>query len=85
TQQREAVRFLSINIEKSIEKADEICRLEKEIDIVQRKIVTLVYPMKVDLAILLRFRDFINTMEEVANLSEDAAITIRGLSLTLNT
>jgi hypothetical protein len=24
-------------------------------------------------------------MEEIANLSEDAAITIRGLSLTLNT
>jgi predicted phosphate transport protein (TIGR00153 family) len=85
TQQREAVRFLSINIEESISKAQEICRLEKEIDILQRKIVTLVYPLKIDLAVLLRFRDFINTMEEIANLSEDAAITIRGLSLTLNT
>ncbi|MHA2020330.1 MAG: DUF47 domain-containing protein [Candidatus Thorarchaeota archaeon] len=85
TQQREAVRFLSINIEESIAKAQEICRLEKEIDILQRKIVTLVYPLKIDLAVLLRFRDFINTMEEIANISEDAAITIRGLSLTLNT
>ena len=28
---------------------------------------------------------YFNTMEEIANLSEDAAITIRGLSLTLNT
>ena len=60
-------------------------RLEKEIDVLQRKIVTLLYPLKIDLAVLLRFRDFINTMEEIANLSEDAAITIRGLSLTLNT
>jgi predicted phosphate transport protein (TIGR00153 family) len=85
TQQKEAVRFLSINIEESIAKAQEICRIEKEIDILQRKILTLVYPLKIDLPILLRFRDFINTLEEIANLSEDAAITIRGLSLTLNT
>ncbi|MHA2353602.1 MAG: DUF47 domain-containing protein [Candidatus Thorarchaeota archaeon] len=84
TQQREAVRFLSINIEESIAKAQEICRIEKEIDILQRKIVTLAYPLKIDLAVLLRFRDFINMMEEIANISEDAAITIRGLSLTLN-
>lgn len=85
TQQREAVRFLSLNIEESISKAQEICRLEKDIDIVQRKIVTLVYPLDIEVAVLLRFRDFINTMEEIANISEDAAITIRGLSLTLNT
>lgn len=84
-QQREAVRFLSINIEESIVKAQEICRLEKEIDILQRKIVTLVYPLDIEVSVLLRFRDFINTMEEIANISEDAAITIRGLSLTLNT
>ncbi|MHA2378643.1 MAG: DUF47 domain-containing protein [Candidatus Thorarchaeota archaeon] len=85
TQQREAVRFLHINIEESIKRADEICRLEKEMDIIQREIVSLLYSLEVDLAVLLRFRDFINMMEEISNFSEDAANTIRGLSLTLNT
>ncbi len=85
THQREAVRFLSLNIEESIKKADEICRLEKEIDIVQREIVSILYSLDVELPILLRFRDFINMMEEISNFSEDAANTIRSLSLTLNT
>jgi predicted phosphate transport protein (TIGR00153 family) len=84
TQQREAVRFLSINMEEAIRRADEICRLEKKVDVVQREIVTLLYPAKVPLATLLRFRDFTNMMEDIANFGEDAAITIRTLSLTLN-
>lgn len=84
TQQREAVRFLSINMEESMKRADEICRLEKQIDSVQREIVTLLYPASIPIAILLRFRDFINMMEDIANFGEDAAITIRALSLTLN-
>jgi predicted phosphate transport protein (TIGR00153 family) len=85
SQQREAVRFLSINIETSMKHADEICRLEKEIDVVQREIVTLLYPLEIPLAVLLRFRDFINILEDMANFSEDAALVIRTLSLTLNT
>jgi len=85
TTQREAVRFLSINIEESIKKADEICRLEKEIDILQRDIVSILYSLDIEITVLLRFRDFINMMEEISNFSEDAANTIRGLSLTLNT
>lgn len=85
THLREAIRFLSLNIEESIKKADEICRLEKEIDIVQREIVSILYSLDVELPVLLRFRDFINMMEEISNFSEDAANTIRGLSLTLNT
>ena len=85
TEQREAVRFLSINIEESMKKADEICRIEKEIDITWREIVGLLYPLNIPLEVILRFRDFINQIEELANLSEDAAIAIRGLSLTLNT
>ena len=85
TEQREAVRFLSLNIEESIKKANEICRIEKEIDILWRDIVSLVYPLDIPISTILRFRDFINTMEEISNLSEDAAIAIRGLSLTLNT
>ena len=84
TQQREAVRFLSINMEESMKRADSICALEKKIDILQRDIVTLLYPADIPVAILLRFRDFINMMEEIANIGEDAAITIRTLSLTLN-
>ncbi|MHA2026954.1 MAG: DUF47 domain-containing protein [Candidatus Thorarchaeota archaeon] len=85
SQQREAVRFLSINIETSMKHAEEICRLEKEIDVVQREIVTLLYPLEIPLAVLLRFRDFINMLEDMANFSEDAALVIRTLSLTLNT
>ncbi len=85
TEQREAVRFLSLNIEKSIEKADEICRIEKRIDLLQREIIGVLYPSELPLATLLRLRDFLNMMEDVANFSEDAAISIRGLSLTLNT
>jgi predicted phosphate transport protein (TIGR00153 family) len=84
SEQREAVRFLSINMETSMKHADEICRLEKEIDILQREIVTLLYPMDLPHAILLRFRDFINMLEDIANFSEDAALIIRTLSLTLN-
>ena len=84
TQQREAVRFLSINMEKSMERADAICALEKKIDALQRDIVSLLYPADIPVAILLRFRDFINMMEDIANFGEDAAITIRTLSLTLN-
>ena len=84
TQQRDAVRFLSLNMEESMKRADEICRLEKQIDSVQREIVTLLYPASIPIAILLRFRDFINMMEDIANFGEDAAITIRALSLTLN-
>jgi predicted phosphate transport protein (TIGR00153 family) len=83
--QREAVRFLSINMENSMKQADEICRLEKEIDVVQREIVTLLYPLEIPLGVLLRFRDFINMLEDMANFSEDAALVIRTLSLTLNT
>ena len=85
SEQREAVRFLSIDMEKSKERAEEICRLEKEIDVVQREIVTLLYPLEIPLAVLLRFRDFINMLEDMANFSEDAALVIRTLSLTLNT
>jgi len=85
TEQKEGVRFLSINMEKSMEKANQICSIEKEIDILQREAISLLYPEELDLAILLRFRDFLNTLEEIANLSEDAAITIRSLSLTLRT
>lgn len=84
TQQREAVRFLSLNMEESMKRADEICRLEKQVDVVQRDIVTLLYPSNLPIAILLRFRDFINMVEDIANFGEDAAITIRALSLTLN-
>lgn len=85
TEQKEGVRFLSINMEKSMEKANQICSIEKEIDILQREAISLLYPEELDLSILLRFRDFLNTLEEIANLSEDAAITIRSLSLTLRT
>ena len=83
-EQREAVRFLSINMKESMKRADEICRLEKEIDIVQRKIQSLLYPLEIPFAVILRFRDFINMLEDIANFSEDAAIVIRSLSLTLN-
>jgi predicted phosphate transport protein (TIGR00153 family) len=85
TEQREAVRFLSINMETSMKKADEICRIEKQIDIVQRDILLPLYTSEIGLAKILRLRDFVNVMEEIANLSEDAAITIRSLSLTLHT
>jgi len=84
TQQREAVRFLSINMEESMKRADAICALEKKLDTLQRDIVSLLYPAGLPVHILLRFRDFINMMEEIANFGEDAAITIRTLSLTLN-
>ncbi|MGY5860042.1 MAG: DUF47 family protein [Candidatus Thorarchaeota archaeon] len=84
TQQREAVRFLSLNMEESMKRADAICALEKKIDVLQREIVSLLYPADIPVAILLRFRDFINMMEDIANSGEDAAITIRTLSLTLN-
>jgi len=85
SEQREAVRFLSIDMDKSKTRADEICRLEKEIDVVQREIVSLLYPLEIPLAVMLRFRDFINMLEDMANFSEDAALVIRTLSLTLNT
>jgi predicted phosphate transport protein (TIGR00153 family) len=84
TQQREAVRFLSLNMETSMTKADEICVLEKKIDALHLEIISLLYASKLDIAILLRFRDFLNMMEDISNFSEDAAITIRSLSLTLN-
>lgn len=82
---REAVRFLSINMENSMKKADEICVIEKQIDVLMREIVALLYPSAMDIGILLRFRDFLNVMEDIANFCEDVAITIRSLSLTLNT
>lgn len=82
--QREAVRFLSINMEESMKRADEICKIEKQIDVVQRKILSLLYPLEIPLAVMLRFRDFINMLEDIANFSEDAALVIRTLSLTLN-
>lgn len=85
THQREAVRFLSINMEESMKRADEVCRLEKDIDVTVREILSLLYPAEIPLAILLRFRDLLNMMEDIANFGEDAAITIRTLSLTLNT
>ncbi len=84
-EQREAVRFLSINMEESKKRADEICRIEKQIDVVQRSIVALLYPLNIPLAVVLRFRDCINMLEDIANFSEDVAIVIRSLSLTLNT
>ena len=84
-EQREAVRFLSINMEESKKRADEICKVEKQIDVVQRMIVSLLYPLDIPMAVMLRFRDFINMLEDIANFSEDAAIVIRSLSLTLNT
>ncbi|MFW9918742.1 MAG: DUF47 domain-containing protein [Candidatus Thorarchaeota archaeon] len=82
---REAVRFLSINMENSMKKADEICVIEKQIDVLMREIVSFLYPLGIDIGILLRFRDFLNMMEDIANFCEDVAITIRSLSLTLNT
>ena len=44
TQQREAVRFLSINMVEAIKRADAICALEKKIDVIERDIATLAYP-----------------------------------------
>ena len=85
TEQREAVRFLSINMEESMKRADQICKLEKEIDVIQRAILSILYPLDIPMAVTLRFRDFINMLEDMANFSEDAAIVIRTLSLTLNT
>ena len=85
TAQREAVRFLSINMEESMKRAGEICKIEKEIDVIQRKIVSLLYPLDLPMAVILRFRDFVNMLEDMANFSEDAALVIRTLSLTLNT
>ncbi len=84
SEQREAVRFLALDIEKSMERADAICKIEKKIDIILREIITVLYASDLALETLLRFRDFLMMMEEVANFSEDAAIAIRGLSLTLN-
>jgi predicted phosphate transport protein (TIGR00153 family) len=84
TEQREAVRFLSINMEESTKHAEQICKIEKEIDVVQRMIVSLLYPLDIPVAVMLRFRDFINMIEDMANFSEDAALVIRTLSLTLN-
>ncbi|MHA1965040.1 MAG: DUF47 domain-containing protein [Candidatus Thorarchaeota archaeon] len=84
TEQREAVRFLSINMEESKKRAEAICKIEKEIDVVQRMIVSLLYPLDIPIAVMLRFRDFINMLEDMANFSEDAALVIRTLSLTLN-
>ena len=85
TQQREAVRFLSLNMEESMKRADEVCRLEKSVDVVVREIVSILYPAQISLPVLLRVRDLINMMEDIANFGEDAAITIRTLSLTLHT
>ncbi len=85
TEAREAVRFLSINMENSMKKADSICVIEKQIDVLMREIVTLLYPASIDVGTLLRFRDFLNMMEDIANFCEDVAITIRSLSLTLHT
>lgn len=84
-QQREAVRFLSINLETSLKYADEICIIEKRIDILLREVLTILYSSGEEISNILRLRDFVNTLEEISNLSEDGAITIRGLSLTLNT
>ena len=84
SEQREAVRFLSINMDESKKRADQICKIEKEIDVVQRIIVSLLYPLDIPLAVLLRFRDFVNMLEDMANFSEEAALVIRTLSLTLN-
>ena len=82
--QREAVRFLSINLENSLQQAAEICKIEKQIDTVQREVLALLYECGVEIEKLLHCRDFVNTLEEISNHSEDAAITIRSLSLTLN-
>ncbi len=85
TQQREAVRYLSLDIEKSLAKTNDICSLEKQIDILMREIWAHLYPSDLPIAIILRVRDFVNMLEEVSNFAEDAANTIRGISLTLNT
>ncbi len=85
TQQREAVRFLSLDMEKSLAKTYDICNLEKSIDVLMRDIWALLYPMELPLEIILRVRDFVNALEEASNFAEDASNTIRGLSLTLNT
>ncbi len=85
TEAREAVRFLSINVENSMKKADDTCVIEKKIDVLMREIVTLLYTSNIDIGILLRFRDFLNMMEDIANFGEDVAITLRSLSLTIHT
>ena len=54
-EQREAIRFLSININESMKRAAEICRIEKEIDITWRQIVGLLYPLDIPLEVILRF------------------------------
>jgi uncharacterized protein Yka (UPF0111/DUF47 family) len=85
TESREAVRFLSINIENSIAKTNEICKVEKDIDVLMRDVWSILYPSPVPMPIIMRMRDFVNTLEEISNLCEDVANTIRGISLTLNT
>jgi len=84
TESREAVRFLSINIQNSLAKTNEVCKIEKEVDVLMRDVLSLLYPSPVPMPTMLRMRDFVNTLEEVSNLCEDIANTIRGISLTLN-
>lgn len=72
-------------METSMKKADDICTIEKKIDVLMRDTFSELYPADIERGTLLRFRDFLNMMEDMANFSEDAAITIRSLSLTLNT
>ncbi len=84
TQQRDAVRFLSLNLQTALKYTNEICTIEKHIDTIQRKILAILYTSDFEVGKILRVRDLINTLEELSNFSEDAANTIRGLSLTLN-
>ncbi len=85
TLQREAIRFLSLDMEKALAKTQDICDVEKAIDVLIRDIWGLLYPMELPLSTILHVRDFVNAIEEGSNFAEDASNTIRALSLTLNT
>ncbi len=81
TKLREAIIMLTTNNDKAIELSEDVRNMEKQLDIMLRDLLQVIYTMDIPIKVLMQFKDFINAMEEIANYTEESAENVLMLAL----
>ena len=74
--------ILTQNAEKAIKETENVSKIEREIDKTRRKIMDHVYSLNLDFRMVLKMRDLVNHMEEIADLTEGVADAARILGVS---
>jgi len=69
--------ILTQNAEQAIKGTEKISSIERDIDKIRRRIIDHVYSLDLDFRLVLRIRDLVNHIEEIADLTERVADSAR--------